>query len=81
MSKKFYKVLGTQLTYVEAYVEAEDETEASRIALEENDWRLSAKIGEVNVTDVSLDQEEDWDESGFRRFCDHHGNNSYPKSA
>ncbi|NDB35843.1 MAG: hypothetical protein EB023_11010 [Flavobacteriia bacterium] len=81
MSKKFYKVLGTQLTYVETYVEAESEAEAFHRALEEDDWRQSAKIGEINITDVAPDEEEYWDEAGFRKFCDHHGNNSYPKEA
>lgn len=79
--KRTYKVLGTQLTYVETYVEAEDETEAQSLAEEACDWQQSAKIGEVNISDVRLHGEDSWDESGFRRFCDHSGNNSYPKSA
>jgi hypothetical protein len=79
--KKVYEVLATQLTYVKMYVEAEDESEAFTQALEEGDWKQCGKIGEVNITDVQLAEEADWNEASFQRFCDQYGNNSYPKSA
>lgn len=79
--KKVYEVLATQLTYVKTYVEAESEDEAFNQALEDGDWKQSAKIGDVNISDVRLAEEADWDEAGFQRFCDYHGHNAYPKTA
>jgi hypothetical protein len=58
MSKKFYKVVCSQLVYSETIIEAESEDEAQEIAYESDglDWK-EVHYGDWDIEDVELTNE------------------------